>query len=106
MTLNEIRVRNNNLQKGYYVMNDKSVQRARKFTFSAVPLVLCLLTTALLLQRAFAMRSLLITDDAVTDSILSFIHPASLVFLAAGYLLSIAVLLVPLAVSGKPDSKQ
>ena len=57
-----------------------------------IPLCISFLATALIIQDAFALRSEAVKDDELMQSLMNWIHPAALVFLALGYAVSILAL--------------
>ena len=74
-----------------------SISTFALISLGVLPLVLCLLATALLLQEAFLAESVKIADDALTGGLSGFIHPAAKGFLAAGYAVSFAAFPAALA---------
>lgn len=57
-----------------------------------IPLCISFLVTALIIQDASALRSEAVKDDELMLSLVNWIHPAALVFLALGYAVSITTL--------------
>ena len=57
-----------------------------------IPLCISFLATALIIQNAFALRSEAVKDDELMLSLMNWIHPAALVFLALSYAVSILTL--------------
>ena len=69
----------------------KRTQLALLVLLCQAPLCLCFAATAVVLQWAEVMRNRAITDDALLPSLMQYVHPASFVFLVAGFALSIGI---------------
>jgi|GEM_PF-4791365 len=61
-------------------------------TFRLLPLCLCLLVTAIILQDAYALRTEMVFEDEVSQSLIHWIHPAAGIALLLGYGLSTLVI--------------